>query len=105
MIANKMQGKKGVLFTAAYVTAFEKMSEQLTAPARLAPEVSPNAIANLIRVTRRVMLDMGSTPQEVGAMARDVFVTWNIPVPVSLNRQIPGQMCLPGMDGAKGLTA
>jgi len=52
-----------------------------------------------------VMLDMGSTPQEVGAMARDVFVTWNIPVPVSLNRQIPGQMCLPGMDGAKGLTA
>ena len=86
MIANKMQGKKGVLFTAAYVTAFEKMSEQLTAPARLAPEVSPNAIANLIRVTRRVMLDMGSTPQEVGAMARDVFVTWNIPVPVSLNR-------------------
>ena len=76
-----------------------------TVPARLAPEVSPNAIANLIRVTRRVMLDMGSTPQEVGAMARDVFVTWNIPVPVSLNRQIPGQMCLPGMDGAKGLTA
>lgn len=105
MIANKMPGKKGVLFTAAYVTAFEKMSEQLTAPARLAPEVSPNAIANLIRVTRRVMLDMGSTPQEVGAMARDVFVTWNIPVPVSLNRQIPGQMCLLGMDGAKGLTA
>ena len=76
-----------------------------TVPARLAPEVSPNAIANLIRVTRRVMLDRGSTPQEVGAMARDVFVTWNIPVPVSLNRQIPGQMCLPGMDGAKGLTA
>lgn len=26
MIANKMPGKKGVLFTAAYVTAFEKMN-------------------------------------------------------------------------------
>lgn len=34
MIANKMTGKKGVLFTAAYVTAFEKMREQtaLTIP-------------------------------------------------------------------------
>lgn len=105
MIANKMPGKKGVLFTAAYVTAFEKMREQLKAPARIAPEVSPNAVANLIRITRRVMLDMGSTPQEVGAMARDVFATRNIPVPVSLNRQIPGQMCLPEMDGTKELTA
>lgn len=30
MIANKMTGEKGVLFTAAYVTEFEKMKEQLT---------------------------------------------------------------------------
>lgn len=34
MVANKMTGEKGVLFTAAYVTAFEKMREQtaLTIP-------------------------------------------------------------------------
>ena len=31
MIANKLTGKKGVLFTAAYVTAFEEMAEQLKA--------------------------------------------------------------------------
>ena len=105
MVANKMTGEKGVLFTAAYVTAFEKMNEQLKAPVRIAPEVSPNAVANLIRITRRVMLDMGSTPQEVGAMARDVFATWNVPVPVSLSSQIPGQLCLPEMDGTKELTA
>lgn len=30
MIANKLTGEKGVLFTAAYVTEFEKMKEQLT---------------------------------------------------------------------------
>ena len=30
MVANKMTGEKGVLFTAAYVTAFEKMREQVT---------------------------------------------------------------------------
>lgn len=30
MVANKMTGEKGVLFTAAYVTAFERMREALT---------------------------------------------------------------------------
>ena len=29
MVANKMTGEKGVLFTAAYVTAFEKMREKV----------------------------------------------------------------------------
>lgn len=29
MVANKMTGEKGVLFTAAYVTAFEKMREHI----------------------------------------------------------------------------
>lgn len=31
MVANKMTGEKGVLFTAAYVTAFEKMRETIAA--------------------------------------------------------------------------
>lgn len=30
MVANKMTGEKGVLFTATYVTAFEKMREKIT---------------------------------------------------------------------------
>lgn len=32
MVANKLTGKSGVLFTAAYVTAFEKMRERLNGP-------------------------------------------------------------------------
>ena len=32
MVANKMTGEKGVLFTAAYVTAFEKMRQTILAP-------------------------------------------------------------------------
>lgn len=32
MVANKMTGEKGVLFTAAYVTAFEKMRQALSQP-------------------------------------------------------------------------
>ena len=33
MVANKMTGEKGVLFTATYVNAFEKMREKLSGPA------------------------------------------------------------------------
>lgn len=73
MIANKMIGKKGVLFTAAYVTAFNTMHEQLTNGYAAAPSVSPSGLADLIRITRRVMLDMGNTPQEVGQMVHGVF--------------------------------
>lgn len=93
MIANKMTGKKGVLFTAAYVTAFEEMSERLHRPASI-PEVSPGGLADLIRITRRVMLDMGSSPQEVGLMAQNVFQMWNVPVPTSLEKQVSGQFSL-----------
>src|SRR5690554_2292278 len=32
MVANKLTGVKGVLFTAAYVTKFEEMEQQLTKP-------------------------------------------------------------------------
>lgn len=32
MVANKMTGEKGVLFTAAYVTKFEEMEKHITAP-------------------------------------------------------------------------
>ena len=94
MIANKMTGKKGVLFTAAYVTAFEEMRQALTAVPKRIPEVSPSGLAKLITVTRRVMLDMGNSPLEIGAMTKSVLETWGIPVPVAFSKQIPGQLCL-----------
>lgn len=65
---------------------------------RHAREVSPGGLADLIRITRRVMLDMGSTPQDIGYMVKSVFHTFEIPVPVSLERQVPGQLCISGMD-------
>ena len=40
MVANKMTGEKGVLFTATYVTRFEEMEKQLTAPMQnLSPQL------------------------------------------------------------------
>ena len=44
------------------------------------PDVSPGGLANLIWVTRRVMLDMGQSPQEVGAMTRTLLNTWCVPI-------------------------
>ena len=45
MVANKMTGEKGVLFTAAYVTAFEKMKERLSGP--VLPKDYPSALRAL----------------------------------------------------------
>ena len=58
------------------------------------PEVSPSGLAKLITVTRQVMLDMGNSPLEIGAMTKSVLETWGIPVPVAFSKQIPGQLCL-----------
>lgn len=93
MIANKLTGEKGVLFTAAYVTAFEDMKRALDAPNR-APEVSPSGLAKLITITRRIMLDMGGTPVQVGMMMKETLETCGFPVPASFSKQLEGQMSL-----------
>lgn len=51
MIANKMTGKKGVLFTAAYVSAFERMRKQIATTPQLTP-------AQLIAAQAQVLVDM-----------------------------------------------
>lgn len=94
MIANKTTGKKGVLFTAAYVTAFEEMRQAIVTVPRHIPDVSPAGLAKLINVTRQVMLDMGNSPVEIGAMTKSVLETWGIPVPLAFSKQIPGQLSL-----------
>lgn len=58
MIANKLTGKKGVLFTTAYVTAFEKMNEQLTTQgAQFFPPkaASVGEVASIIKTLQSVM--------------------------------------------------
>ena len=47
MVANKMTGEKGVLFTAAYVTAFEKMREKITDGSAILPRDYPSALRAL----------------------------------------------------------
>lgn len=90
MIANKLTGKRGTLFTAAYVTAFEDMKQQLST--RIAPSVSPGGVAQLINVTRRIMIDSGDTPQAVRQMEKEMLEIWCVPIPEPL--QNPAQLNL-----------
>ena len=96
MIANKTTGKKGVLFTAAYVNAFEEMRQALAAPrkAQFPEGVSLSGLASLVRITRRAILDAGGTPQDVCGMIKETFEAVNFPVPSALTKQLPGQTSL-----------
>lgn len=96
MVANKTTGKKGVLFTAAYVTAFEEMRQALTVPRTPAlPEsVTFSSVVGFMRLARRVMLDMGGTPAQVGMMMKETLESCGFPVPTSFGKQLEGQTSL-----------
>lgn len=96
MIANKLTGEKGVLFTAAYVTAFEEMRQALTAPrlGALPEGVSLNGLARLLSITRRIMVDMGSSPAEIGLVAKGLYESCGVPLNPAFAKQLPGQLCL-----------
>ena len=106
MIANKTTGKKGVLFTAAYVSAFEEMRQALTAPRTpaLPDGVTFSSAVGFMRLTRRVMLDMGASPFDVGMMIKQTCEAISFPVPPALTKQIQGQIDLfgrPGLEAAQ----
>ncbi|MEV2909176.1 Rha family transcriptional regulator [Paenibacillus larvae] len=54
MIANKLTGEKGVLFTAAYVTKFEDMEHKLTKPPQTSLEILQASINQLVEQDRRL---------------------------------------------------
>ena len=68
------------------------------------PEVSLTGLAKVITITRRVMLDMGASPFDVGMMIKQTCEAISSPVPPALNRQIQGQPDLfsrPGLEAAQ----
>ena len=105
MIANKTTGKKGVLFTAAYVTAFDEMQQALTAPRipSLPDNVTFSSAVGFMRLTRRAMLDMGASPVEVGLMIKQTCEAIRFPVPPVLTQQLQGQLDLFGRPGLEAV--
>ena len=96
MIANKLTGEKGVLFTAAYVTAFEEMQQVLAVTRRpaLPDGVTFSSTVGFMRLTRRAMLDMGASPYDVGMMIQQTCEAVSFPVPPALSKQLNGQISL-----------
>ena len=84
MIANKLTGKKGVLFTAAYVTAFEKMHEQLTAQTAIqhypAKPTSAGEVSSLIKNVRITMERQDSAPRKIARQTELLLQHFGIPV-------------------------
>lgn len=63
-----------------------------TLPDGVVPEAPAGGVADLIRITRRVLLESGSTPQDVRQMTKEVYQTYHVQVPTPL--QVPAQMNL-----------
>ena len=84
MIANKLTGKKGVLFTAKYVSAFEKMREQLEAQNAIqhypAKSTSAGEVSSLIKNVRIVMERQNSHPRKVAKQTELLLTHFGIPV-------------------------
>ncbi len=84
MIANKLTGRKGVLFTAAYVSAFERMREQLSTQNSLqhfpAKSTSAGEVSSLIKNVRIVMERQESHPRKIAKQTELLLMHFGIPV-------------------------
>lgn len=85
MIANKLTGKKGVLFTAAYVSAFERMKQQIEEhrDIQLYPVKATSAgeVATLIKTLRTIMRDQKSAPAKIAEMAEGICHQFGVVIP------------------------
>lgn len=85
MIANKLNGKKGVLFTAAYVSAFEQMKEQLemqSAAIQHFPTKATSAgeISSLIKNVRIAMERQNSAAVKIARQTELLLKHFGLPV-------------------------
>ncbi|WP_336822989.1 Rha family transcriptional regulator [Sporosarcina sp. USHLN248] len=65
MVANKMTGEKGVLFTAEYVTRFEEMEKELLTPKVLTPKEQLMASMQLTLETAQEVEDIKSKVEQL----------------------------------------
>lgn len=72
MVANKMTGEKGVLFTAAYITAFEAMRQHIQSEA--APKISPDKEERAKNAAKRLhIMELNAKSRAASQMQR----LWN----------------------------
>lgn len=83
MIANKLTGQKGVVFTALYVNAFHAMEQELSNPKKVYGKKSTSAgeVASLIKTLRGVMKDQKSSPEKIALMAKKICDQFGVDLP------------------------
>ena len=93
VIANKLTGKKGVLFSAAYASAFEQMKQQIEEhrDTQLYPVKATSAgeVATLIKTLRMVMKDQKSTPTKIAEMAEGICHQFGVAIPRNFVELVP----------------
>lgn len=81
MVANKMTGEKGVLFTAAYVTAFEKMRTAASQFASLSPQLQALIGIEMRQQEQERRMDELSSRFEQNAKRMDnLAAAWSAPL-------------------------
>lgn len=100
MIANKITGQKGVVFTAMYVNAFHDMEERVRQTPRVYGKKSTSAgeVASLIKTLRSVMKDQKSDPEKIAEMAKMICDQFDVNLPDKFveKRAFDGQLFLIG---------
>lgn len=100
MIANKITGQKGVVFTAMYVNAFHDMEEKVKQTPRVYGKKSTSAgeVASLIKTLRSVMKDQKSEPEKIAEMAKMICDQFDVNLPEKFveKRTFDGQLFLIG---------
>lgn len=99
MIANKLTGQKGVIFTAMYVNAFHSMEDKLTKPAKYGKKAtSAGEVASLIKTLRSIMKDQKSEPEKIALMAKGVCNQFGVNLPEKFveKKHFDGQLFLIG---------
>lgn len=100
MIANKLTGQKGVVFTAMYVNAFHNMEQELSSPKKIYGKKSTSAgeVASLIKTLRGVMKDQKSSPEKIALMAKKICDQFGVDLPTKFveEKRWNGQLFLIG---------
>ena len=78
-IAHKMTGQKGTEFTARYINRFHEM-EYTKPPCPLNPQIA-SSVADLGRVTERVMKNQGSAPHKIAEAFKTISEQFGIRLP------------------------
>jgi Rha family phage regulatory protein len=104
MVANKLTGEKGVLFTAAYVTKFNELEavERTELESRTAMPVPRlgeyNACA---RIVIRVMREIGAMPEDIILFLRELYSPLGVAIAADMEVETTDEHPIPRMYTAK----